>query len=368
MILREDLKIMLSEKAKSRAQQRFFGMVRSAQKGEMKNPSSEVSQTASSMSKSDVKKMASTKHKGLPEKKDIQERLGGKGYKSYTSLTGKKVSGDWEDSDRGAGNKATRRAGGEVKAKSPTYQAHVINKGKKKVDPKKNPVVEAKVDIGKSPEEKEAIRNKRKFGTSHNQANTGALRRSLHKLKRGDKITKGEKNDWREEVQPKVKKVGEKRHPRDQKELDRAQAFIKKNPNFGKVSEAKVDQGRSDYGKATIRNYRRSGPGHGEPAMFDSENKRGKTIDKRREEHKKRRGVKGAKVPAYKVSEGVMDVVKRYRNKHDEKKPQKAQDAGAKARRSMQRREYASKVSGSTDNVPDNLRDHKTWGEFKKHI
>ena len=69
----------------------------------------------------------------------------------------------------------------------------------------------------------------------------------------------------------------------------------------GEMVEAKVDQGRSDYGKASIRNYRRSGPGHGEPAMFDSENKRGKTIDKRREEHKERRGVKGAKVPAYKV-------------------------------------------------------------------
>ena len=69
------------------------------------------------------------------------------------------------------------------------------------------------------------------------------------------------------------------------------------------VSEAKVDQGRSDYGKASIRNYRRKGPGHGEPAMFDPENKRGKLIDKRREEHKARRGVKGAKVPAYKVNE-----------------------------------------------------------------
>ena len=62
--------------------------------------------------------------------------------------------------------------------------------------------------------------------------------------------------------------------------------------------EAKVDQGRSDYGKASIRNYRRAGPGHGEPAMFDPENKRGKLIDKRREEHKARRGVKNAKVPA----------------------------------------------------------------------
>ena len=68
-----------------------------------------------------------------------------------------------------------------------------------------------------------------------------------------------------------------------------------------KVSEAKVDQGRSDYGKATIRNYRRFGPGHGEPAMFDPENKRGKAIDKRREEHKERQGKKKAKVPAYKV-------------------------------------------------------------------
>ena len=69
------------------------------------------------------------------------------------------------------------------------------------------------------------------------------------------------------------------------------------------VQEAKVDTGRSDYGKASIRNYRRMGPGYDTPAMFDPENKRGKTIQKRREEHKARRGVKGAKVPAYKVEE-----------------------------------------------------------------
>jgi len=59
--------------------------------------------------------------------------LGGKGYKSYTSSTGKKVSGDWEDSDRGAGNKATKRAGGKVEKKSPTYKAHVLNK--EEIDP-----------------------------------------------------------------------------------------------------------------------------------------------------------------------------------------------------------------------------------------
>ena len=60
---------VLNEKAKSKSQQRFFGMVRATQKGEMEAPSSEVSKTATSMSKSDVKDFAKTKHKGLPEKK-----------------------------------------------------------------------------------------------------------------------------------------------------------------------------------------------------------------------------------------------------------------------------------------------------------
>ena len=59
--------------AKSKAQQRFFGMVRAAQKGEMENPSPEVAKVASSMKKGDVKKFASTKHKGLPEKKKAKQ-------------------------------------------------------------------------------------------------------------------------------------------------------------------------------------------------------------------------------------------------------------------------------------------------------
>ena len=78
------------------------------------------------------------------------------------------------------------------------------------------------------------------------------------------------------------------------------------------VREAKVDKGRSDYGKATIRNWRHSGSDTVEPAMFDPENKRGKTIDKRRAEHKARRGVKGAKVPVHGVKE---EKVKNYGKK-----------------------------------------------------
>lgn len=63
----------LQEKSLSKAQQRFFGMVRATQKGEMKAPSPEVAKAASSMKKGDVKDFAKTKHKGLPEKKEVKE-------------------------------------------------------------------------------------------------------------------------------------------------------------------------------------------------------------------------------------------------------------------------------------------------------
>ena len=63
----------ISEKAVSKKQQRFFGMVRAAQKGEMENPSPEVAKVAATASMSDVKKFAKTKHKGLPMKKKVEE-------------------------------------------------------------------------------------------------------------------------------------------------------------------------------------------------------------------------------------------------------------------------------------------------------
>ena len=63
----------LTEKATSKAQQRFFGMVRAKQKGEMDDASPEVEKAAKSMKKGDVKKYAKTKHKGLPEKKEMKE-------------------------------------------------------------------------------------------------------------------------------------------------------------------------------------------------------------------------------------------------------------------------------------------------------
>ena len=59
--------------AVSKKQQKFFGIVRSVQKGEQSPTTPEVAKAASDMKKGDVKKFASTKHKGLPEKKKIEE-------------------------------------------------------------------------------------------------------------------------------------------------------------------------------------------------------------------------------------------------------------------------------------------------------
>ena len=67
--------------AKSKSQQRFFGMVRAAQKGELKNPSSEVADVADDISVKDAKKFAKTKHKGLPEKKTVDEEAS---YRDFT--------------------------------------------------------------------------------------------------------------------------------------------------------------------------------------------------------------------------------------------------------------------------------------------
>ena len=61
---------LIAEKAMSKAQQRFMGMVYARKKGEMKKgeASSEVEAAAKGMSKKEAKKFAGTKHKGLPEK------------------------------------------------------------------------------------------------------------------------------------------------------------------------------------------------------------------------------------------------------------------------------------------------------------
>ena len=67
-----------------------------------------------------------------------------------------------------------------------------------------------------------------------------------------------------------------------------------------------------------------------------------------------------------KIVDAMISAVRK--KKKQERKPEKAQDAGARAKRKLQRKEYAAKVSGSEENVPDDLRDHKTWNDFKKNL
>jgi len=63
----------IDEKALSKAQQRFMGMVYATKKGKMAAPSPEVAKAAASMTGKEAKDFAKTKHKGLPEKKEVKE-------------------------------------------------------------------------------------------------------------------------------------------------------------------------------------------------------------------------------------------------------------------------------------------------------
>ena len=90
----EDGAEQVDEKAVSKKQQKFMGMVHATQKGE-KAPSKEVAKVAKTMKKGDAEDFASTKHKGLPEKaksddapkkkKEKTEEAGGTGTPTASS-------------------------------------------------------------------------------------------------------------------------------------------------------------------------------------------------------------------------------------------------------------------------------------------
>ena len=448
MTLKEVLRIMLSEKAKSRAQQRFFGMVRAAQKGEMDNPSSEVLDAADSMTVDDVKKFAKTKHKGLPEKKKIEEvaflaaagkaalaagkgaikqkakqvikqkaanvaagvipqpnrdqQMESKGTAELAALAlrGKKrcaecgsfshVTGDCpkkehsvKESNKYKGvltnpmkeaYRVLASSDGQEKPSQFSYKdektakkyADSIKKGggkatvtkesvltrlgrKKKVEekePKKamdagarakrllQRKIHAKYVSGSQDLVPDDIRDHYEVSEDHYRGtgekvqkrtlawmrkkgmkgspglNAMKEREAEHKAKRGVKKESAvldvntklqQKDDRKKKEKEYARLMGILAHQKDLKKRGLSSSY----ESEGEMVEARVDKGRSDYGKATIRNWRHSGPSTVEPAMFDPENKRGKTIDKRREEHKARRGVKGAKVPTYTKEEKI---------------------------------------------------------------
>ena len=260
-------------------------MVRQAQKeGQAKAASPEVARVASSIKKSDAKDFASTKHKGLPEKKKMNEE-------GYDHLR-----------DRGMIPPTKGKKDATTMPKS--YKRSPEKKGGKSA-----------LDIVKDRIRKEYGKGAI-MGEENLEEKKKGLWDNIHaKRKRGEKPAKKGDKDYPETLNVEDVNCDDRKkmvadhgalHKKKSDEtggLPRPVAAKNRVATKQGIDEAKVDKGRSDYGKASIRNYRRMGPGHGDPGMFDPEGKRGKTIDKRREEHKARRGVKGAKVPAYKVSE-----------------------------------------------------------------
>jgi hypothetical protein len=73
--------ILLSEKAVSKQQQKFFGVVKAMQKGDIPKKG-EAGKIAKDMPKKDVDDFAGTKHKGLPDKVD-EESLDEKGTRCW---------------------------------------------------------------------------------------------------------------------------------------------------------------------------------------------------------------------------------------------------------------------------------------------
>ena len=137
--------------AKSKAQQRFMGMVHAVKKGEMAAPSPEVAQAAASMKKKDAKDFASTKHKGLPERKEVKE------------------AGDYWHPDP---KKDAQISGAGNKARAREDRAGASKPAAKKEDPKKLRKGESYMDYAKrqrgssAPKPKERKRDKiaRKLG------------------------------------------------------------------------------------------------------------------------------------------------------------------------------------------------------------
>ena len=82
---------VLDEKALSKQQQKFMGMVYAVKKGEMKAPSPEVAKAAAGMSKKSARDFAKTKHKGLPQVKEQMDEPMNPAQDKQSELQQKKI-------------------------------------------------------------------------------------------------------------------------------------------------------------------------------------------------------------------------------------------------------------------------------------
>ena len=216
-------------------------MVRQAQKqGQAKAASPEVARVASSIKKSDAKDFASTKHKGLPEKKKMNEE----GYDHYRDNILMK--------------------GGDHRSKETKNRSYTPSK------PVKGKTAAQKAAKGKSALEIVKDRIRKEHGK-------GAIM--------GEDVNCAD----RKEMAAQHKAV----HNKKKDETGGMPATVTAKNRRGQmqgVDEAKQETGRSNYGKASVRNMRRLGKG----GNRDDSAERLVGINKREAEHKASRGVKGS--------------------------------------------------------------------------
>ena len=323
---------MLYEKALSKKQQRFFGIVRATQKGTFKGETTpQVQRAAASMKKKDVKKFASTKHKGLPEKKINKEEKSGDMNedfyrKKFTVKDGYKKTNKMTKSNKRSGDsKAQHRelhkdlAKYKIKKLKTEGSLHSWFKGSKSKDGKPGwvnvvtggtcasdkpgegtpkCVSSAKRASMTKAERLSASRRKKKADPGQ-QSKSGAAKPTYvatdkkKSMKEGITFVQFQEKCWKGYEKKGMKTMFGKRYPN----------CVKKTKKEEVQLEAKVEKFAPLDKKADVRNRRRFGKKHNK-SIYGMENgkmlyrkddgKREDNTKKRRAEHEARRGVKGA--------------------------------------------------------------------------
>ena len=284
---------------------------------------------------------------------DFEEAYGGKGVSRKAKLASTHpptaqaaVKNIPTETDRGAGNKAMRRAGKPVEKKSPNYKAYVMNKEEVEIteSDKKGKgsgtkdacyhKVKSRYSVWPSAYASGALVKCRKVGA----ANWGNSSKKEEFEPTGVSFQQFAEKCWKGYEKKGMKTMFGKRYPNCVKKEAVENEFVtsfkkqggylnsparkkadaeyaKNNPKrkpfekrkIGTLAgnklndevqyEAKYEAGASTYGKATIRNKRKFGtsgelpdPLTGKKITKDAT--RGELISKRREEHKAKRGVK----------------------------------------------------------------------------
>ena len=307
-------------------------MVRQAQKeGQAKAASPEVARVASSIKKSDAKDFASTKHKGLPEKKKMNEEgydhLRDRGMIPPTK--GKKDATTMPKSyKRSPEKKGGKSALDIVKDRIRKEYGKGAIMGEENLEEKKKGLwdnIHAKRKRGERP----ARKGEKDYPKTLNVEDVNCDDRKKMVADHGALHKK--KSD---ETGGLPRPVAAKNRVATKQGVD--EEVITERQKDSDNQRLSLERGRSNYGKASIRNMRASGTGGNaaDPA------ERLVAMDARHKAHKEKRGVKTKG-----IKEGVMGMVKRAAGiKQKPAKKTTGRDAGAIAAKIMRDKEQKKYV------------------------